>query len=108
MNLGYVDRYAVLGDTGYVSIPLEGYISKEYAAQRAKLIDPKRARPVKDLSPGDTLAFESPSITHLSVVDLDGNVVSLIYSVGSVFGSGVMASGTGVLIYNQVSNFRHE
>lgn len=76
MNLGYVDRYATLGDTGFVGNPLKCLISKDYAAQRAELIDLKRARPVTDLWPGDPLAFEGPSTTHLSVVDRDGNVVS--------------------------------
>ncbi|ANY21385.1 Gamma-glutamyltranspeptidase precursor [Tsuneonella dongtanensis] len=108
MKLGYVDRYEVLGDTGFVSVPLKGFVSKDYAAQRARLIDPKKAQPVEDLAPGDPLAFESPSTTHLSVVDREGNVVSLTYTLGSDFGSGVMPAGTGVLLNNQMNNFSHE
>lgn len=108
MKLGYVDRYAVLGDTGFVTSPVNGFTSKAYAAERAKLIDPLHARPAEQLAPGDPLSFESPSTTHLSVVDGDGNVVSMTYTLGSDFGSGVMIAGTGVLLNNQMNNFSHE
>jgi len=108
MKLGYADRYEVLGDPAFTSSPVRGFTSKSYAAERAKLIDPQHARPAKQLEAGDPLAFESPSTTHLSVVDKDGNVVSMTYTLGSDFGSGVMIGGTGVLLNNQMNNFSHE
>lgn len=108
MKLGYIDRYELLGDPAFVTSPVNGFTSKAYAAERAKLIDPKRARPAAALRAGDPLAFESPSTTHLSVADKDGNVVSLTYTLGSDFGSGVMIAGTGVLLNNQMNNFSHE
>jgi gamma-glutamyltranspeptidase/glutathione hydrolase len=108
MKLGYVDRYKALGDTAFVKVPVQGFISKDYAAQRAKLIDPEHARPMRDLPAGDPTQFESPSTTHFSVADKDGNVVSTTYTLGSDFGSGVMIAGTGVLLNNQMNNFSHE
>ncbi len=108
MKLGYVDRYKALGDTAFVKAPVQGFISKDYAAQRAKLIDPEHARPMRDLPAGDPTQFESPSTTHFSVADKDGNVVSTTYTLGSDFGSGVMIAGTGVLLNNQMNNFSHE
>lgn len=108
MKLGYVDRYRVLGDTAFVKAPVQGFISKDYAAQRASMIDPARARPMRDLPAGDPTQFESPSTTHFSVADKDGNVVSTTYTLGSDFGSGVMIAGTGVLLNNQMNNFSHE
>ncbi|MGX7953429.1 gamma-glutamyltransferase [Tsuneonella sp. HG249] len=108
MKLGYADRYEVLGDADFVSSPVLGFISKSYAAERAKLIDRQRARPADQLEAGDPLSFESPSTTHLSVVDKDGNVVTLTYTLGSDFGSGVMIAGTGVLLNNQMNNFSHQ
>jgi gamma-glutamyltranspeptidase/glutathione hydrolase len=54
------------------------------------------------------LKFESPSTTHYSVADAQGNVVSTTYTLGADFGSGVMISGTGVLLNNQMNNFAHE
>ena len=108
MKLGYVDRYKALGDTAFVNVPVQGFISKGYATQRAKLIDPEHARPMRELPAGDPTQSESPSTTHFSVADKDGTVVSTTYTLGSDFGSGVMIAGTGVLLNNQMNNFSHE
>lgn len=107
MKLGYADRFRVLGDTDFVSAPIRGFISKSYAAERAKLISLERARPVKDLA-GDPWKFESPQTTHFSVADAEGNAVSTTYTLGADFGSGVMIEGTGILLNNQMNNFSHE
>lgn len=108
MKLAYLDRYQSLGDPAFVTAPVRGFISKEYAAERAKLIDLTKATPVRDLVPGDPLKFESPSTTHFSVADVEGNAVSTTYTLGSDFGSGVMIAGTGILLNNQMNNFSHE
>ncbi len=108
MKLGYADRYQVLGDPAFVKMPLSGFISKAYAAERATLISPDRARTAKVLGPGDPWRFESPQTTHFSVADTAGNAVSTTYTLGADFGSGVMIEGTGILLNNQMNNFSHE
>ena len=108
MKLGYADRGRFLGDTDFVKAPVAGMISKAYARQRARLINPNRARRVKQLPVGDPWRHESPSTTHYSVADSDGNVVSTTYTLGADFGSGVMIAGTGILLNNQMNNFEHE
>lgn len=108
MKLGYVDRYRALGDPAFVIAPVGGFISKDYAAERVKLIDPAKAKPAADMPFGDPLRYESPSTTHFSVADKDGNVVSTTYTLGSDFGSGVMIEGTGILLNNQMNNYSHE
>lgn len=108
MKLGYADRYRFLGDTDFVTAPVQGFISKAYAQSRAKLIDPDRAKPARKLGAGDPARFESPSTTHFSVADAAGNAVSTTYTLGADFGSGVMIAGTGVLLNNQMNNFDHE
>ena len=107
-KLAYADRYRYLGDTDFVTPPVQGFISKAYGQARAKLIDPTRAKPAKVMGAGDPLKFESPSTTHFSVADAQGNVVSTTYTLGADFGSGVMIAGTGVLLNNQMNNFSHE
>lgn len=107
MKLGYLDRYRFLGDTDFVTTPLAGFISKSYADERARLINPAMATPVAQMGPGNPLAHESPSTTHFSVADAEGNVVSTTYTLGADFGSGVMIAGTGVLLNNQMNNFDH-
>ena len=108
MKLGYVDRYRAMGDPAFVTAPVGGFISKAYAAERAKLIDPARAKPIDAIPFGDPLRYESPSTTHFSVADKDGNVVSTTFTLGSDFGSGVMIAGTGILLNNEMNNFSHE
>ena len=108
MKLGYADRYRVLGDTDFVTVPVRGFISKDYAAQRAKLVSRERARPVQEMGEGDPWRFESPQTTHFSVADAAGNAVSTTYTLGADFGSGVMIEGTGILLNNQMNNFSHE
>lgn len=108
MKLGYADRYRILGDTDFVTTPIRGFISKDYAKTRAAMINPRKAKSADKLGVGDPLKFESPSTTHYSVADAQGNVVSTTYTLGADFGSGVMISGTGVLLNNQMNNFAHE
>lgn len=108
MKLAYADRYRVLGDPAFVTAPVKGFTSKAYAAERAKLISTDKVIPGPDAPVGDPLKFESPSTTHLSVADADGNAVSLTTTLGSDFGSGVMIARTGILLNNQMNNFSHE
>ncbi len=60
MKLGYVDRYRALGDPAFVTAPIKGFVSKDYAAERVKLIDPARAKPAAEMPFGDPLRYESP------------------------------------------------
>jgi gamma-glutamyltranspeptidase/glutathione hydrolase len=108
MKLGYADRYRALGDTDFVRAPVRGFISKGYAAERAKLISADKARPAKEMGAGDPFRFESKETTHFSVADAEGNAVSTTYTLGADFGSGVMIEGTGILLNNQMNNFSHE
>ncbi len=108
MKLAYADRYRVLGDTDFVTTPLQGFISKPYGQLRAQQIDPARAQPARTLGAGDPWRFESHQTTHFSVADAQGNVVSTTYTLGADFGSGVMIAGTGILLNNQMNNFSHE
>ena len=108
MRLGHRDRVKHLGDIDFATVPLKGLLSKEYGAQRAKLIDRTKASKNADVKSGDPFAYESPNTTHFSVADRDGNVVSMTYTLGSDFGSGVMVDGAGFLLNNQMNNFSHE
>jgi gamma-glutamyltranspeptidase/glutathione hydrolase len=108
MRLGHRDRVRHLGDTGFATVPVNGMTSKAYAARRAKLISLRRASADGDVTAGDPFAFESPSTTHYSVADREGNLVSVTYTLGSDFGSGVAIEGGGFLLNNQMDNFSHE
>ena len=102
-KLAYEDLYRYNADPRFVKVPVEGIISKAYAAERASTIDMKRAH--CDVAPGDPTQFGHDTI-YLSVVDREGNIVSLIQSLYSAFGSGVVVDGYGFMLQNRGALFR--
>ena len=118
MRLAWADTLMHVGDPRGDESPWRGLTSKEYARQRAEEIDESRAAPSVD--PGDPWAFEarprpaphpwpwndarrpSGTTTKVVVMDAKGNVVSLITSLGTPFGSKVIVPGTGVLLNNSM------
>jgi gamma-glutamyltranspeptidase/glutathione hydrolase len=76
-------------------------LSKEWAAQRAKLIDPNQAN--CNVAAGNLPAGNDT--TYLTVVDREGNMVSLIQSNYDAFGSGIVAPGTGFVLHNRGALF---
>ena len=103
-KLAYADMYRYVGDPKFSQVPVQGMLSKEYAAQRAKLIDMAKAN--CDVLPGEPQLATSGDTTYLTVVDSDGNMVSLIQSNYSEFGSGLVADGTGFALQNRGGLFR--
>jgi gamma-glutamyltranspeptidase/glutathione hydrolase len=98
-KLAYADMYRYVADQKFSRVPVAGMLSKDYAAQRAKLIDMTKAN--CDVGPGDPEFSAKGDTMYLSVVDRDGNMVSLIQSNYSLFGSGVVADGTGFVLQNR-------
>jgi gamma-glutamyltranspeptidase/glutathione hydrolase len=84
-------------------------LSKQHAVDRARLIDPRQAAcDVQPASlPGLTTSNGGDTI-YLSVIDRDGNIVSLIQSLYSSFGSGIVAPDTGVMLHNRGALFTLE
>ena len=96
MKLAYADLYRYNGDPRFASIPVRGLLSKEYAEQRAALLDPQKANCV---AVSGTPA--KSDTTYLAVVDRDGNIASVIQSVYDYFGSGVAVTGMGFLLQDR-------
>jgi gamma-glutamyltranspeptidase/glutathione hydrolase len=105
MRQGYLDRATYLGDTDFVDVPIGMLTSKDYAAEKAALIDVGRARSSEALGAAILTAPESPETTHYSVVDAAGNVVSTTYTIEQGYGSRAMAPGTGFLLNNEMGDF---
>ena len=100
-KLAYADLAKYIGDPRKQKLPVPTLISKEWAVQRVKTIDADHAN-------CDATAGEMPAgsdTTYLSVVDRDGNMVSLIQSNFSAFGSGIVAAGTGFALHNRGALF---
>jgi gamma-glutamyltranspeptidase / glutathione hydrolase len=96
-KLAYADLLRYVGDPKFSAIPVSGMLSKDYAKGRAAQIDMKRAN--CDVAAG-TLP-PAGDTTYLTAVDADGNMISLIQSNYSEFGSGVVAEGTGFVLQNR-------
>ena len=96
-KLAYADMGKYLADPRGQKIPVATLISKEWAAERAKLIDPDRA--ACDIAAGEIAG--GSDTTYLTVVDRDGNMVSLIQSNYSAFGSGIVPAGAGFVMHNR-------
>jgi gamma-glutamyltranspeptidase/glutathione hydrolase len=104
MRHAYLDRNTHLGDPAFVKNPLDRLLSKEYAAAIRSKIDPEKATLSKAVQPGIE-PHESSETTHYSVVDSEGNAVSVTYTLNSLFGAAVIAPGTGFLLNNHMDNF---
>jgi gamma-glutamyltranspeptidase / glutathione hydrolase len=98
-KLAYADMYRYVADPKFAQVPVQGMLSKEFAAQRAKLIDMAKAN--CDVLPGEPQLATGGDTTYLTVTDGDGNMVSLIQSNYSEFGSGLVADGTGFALQNR-------
>lgn len=105
MRMAYADRAEYLGDSDFISVPVKGLISKDYAASLVEKIPRDKAGNSKDIGPGNPTQFESPSTTHFSIVDQWGNSVSSTQTINYGFGSGVVAEGTGIVLNDEMDDF---
>jgi len=100
-KLSFADRDTFVADADANRLPVNELISKAYAAARRALIDPARA--LSDVSAGDP--SEHSETVYLTVVDKDRNAVSLIESIFSNFGSGVVPGDLGFALQNRGTGF---
>jgi gamma-glutamyltranspeptidase/glutathione hydrolase len=98
LRLAFADRRAQAGDPDYVETPLSTLLSKEWAVQRYAAIDSRYLPSIEAgvIAAGDT--------TSLCVIDADGLMISLIFTVSASFGSGVVAGDTGILLTNRAGH----
>jgi gamma-glutamyltranspeptidase/glutathione hydrolase len=97
-KLVFEDRAKYYADMDFAKIPVKSLISKEYAAERRKLINPNRAS--RHLDAGNPALKDGDTI-YLTVADKDGNMVSLIQSNYRGFGSGMMPDGLGFMFQDR-------
>jgi gamma-glutamyltranspeptidase / glutathione hydrolase len=100
MKLAYADLERYNGDPRFAKVPVKGILSKDYARERASLIDPGKANCTVD--PGKPPFSDT---TYLSVVDREGDIVSLIQSNYEAFGSGITVRGMGFALQDRGALF---
>ena len=107
-KVAYADMAQYVADPVFSAVPVAAMLNKDYARERAALIDHTRAQAaVRSGSPqlAASVASEGGDTTYLSVVDRAGNMVSLIQSNFASFGSGIVAEGTGFPLQNRGALF---
>lgn len=112
-RLAFADRDLYVGDDDFVEVPVDGLLDRDYLAARAALIDQSASMGPSPLSAGNVQdratelapdrSVSRPGTSHFSIVDADGNVVSMTTSVEGPFGSHLMAGG--FILNNQLTDF---
>lgn len=105
MKLAYADRAEYLGDPDFIKVPTAGLINKDYANGLFNQISKDKARPASDIKHGQPMPYESDQTTHFSVMDNSGNMISNTYTLNFSYGTGMVASGTGILLNNEMDDF---
>ncbi|MBV7327181.1 gamma-glutamyltransferase [Chloroflexi bacterium TSY] len=103
-KLAFADREKYMADPDWVDVPIEGLLSKEYAATRTERIDLDRA--ADDVPPGGPKQFEDT--TCFCTADRQGNAVCILQSIQSGFGSSLIAGETGILLNNRMTYWHLE
>lgn len=113
-RLAFADRGRYMADSDFVPVPSKGLLDAEYLAGRAELLQGDDALP--EVVPGqpsfdhamllwaDDISIELPSTSHISIVDADGNALSMTTTIENGFGSRLMAPG-GFLLNNELTDF---
>lgn len=99
-KLAFADRAKHIADPDFYKAPLDRLLSKEYAAELRKQIDMEHSKPEPPVEPTG-----GEDTVYLTVVDKDRNVVSYIQSIFDVFGSGLAAGDTGIVLHNRGAGF---
>lgn len=99
----YADRAEFLGDPDFVKVPVAQLTSKKYLQERIADFTSGKPTPSTGVKAGGL--FESTETTHLSVVDAEGNAVSVTTTLNGSYGSKVVVGGAGFLLNNEMDDF---
>ncbi len=100
MDYAYKDRAKYLGDPDFFKVPQELLTSKKYADDIYSQIQENKLP-----SKANFNIFEGEETTHFSIVDKWGNAVSNTYTLNTAYGSGIIPTGTGILMNNEMDDF---
>ncbi|MFT4178960.1 MAG: gamma-glutamyltransferase [Thermomonas sp.] len=104
MRRAFRDRTFYLGDPDFVDVPMKTLTSSDYAAGLRATINPAKATP-SDMLSGQPTPMEDEETTHFSIIDAQGNRVAGTQTVNLLYGSGLVAPGTGVLLNDEMDDF---
>jgi gamma-glutamyltranspeptidase/glutathione hydrolase len=101
----YADRSKWLGDPDFVKVPVNELIDQVYTASRMGKMNFNQATKSTDILAGAFPGYESPETTHYSIVDGEGNAVSITTTLNNSYGSKVFVGGAGFLLNDEMDDF---
>ena len=105
-QMAFADRAQYLGDPDFVKVPITQLISESYLNQRKKEITLDKARAANEVRFGNVdQKYESTETTHMSFLDKEGNAISSTQTINGWMGSGAVATGTGIVLNNEMDDF---
>ncbi len=104
LRRAYADRAEHLGDPDFYPVPIDKLISKDYALERFVGMDPQAASDSEEIFAGNWVD-ESMDTTHFSVLDGQGNAVSVTTTLNGSYGNRIVVPGAGFLLNNEMDDF---
>ena len=101
----YADRTEHMGDSDFWNVPKSMFLSNDYADKRLKDIDFSKASISKSIKHGNPYLDQSEETTHYSIVDKQGNAVSVTTTINAGYGNGITVTGGGFLLNNEMDDF---
>lgn len=101
----YADRASYLGDPDFYDVPIMQLLDSAYNAGKMQNVDFTKATRSGDISAGSLARTESEETTHFSIVDGEGNAVSITTTINGSYGSHVVVDGAGFLLNNEMDDF---
>ena len=101
----YADRSKYLGDPDFYKVPVDSLLNTKYLLGRMQSLNWNAATPSTSIQPGAFIGYESDQTTHYSIVDRDGNSVSITTTLNDTFGSKIFVDGAGFLLNNEMDDF---
>jgi len=101
----YADRSKYLGDPDFFKVPVDSLLKPAYITGRMKSFNWNAATPSSSINPGSFVGYESDQTTHFSIVDAQGNAVSITTTLNGSFGAKIFVKGAGFLLNNEMDDF---
>ena len=101
----YADRSHFMGDPDFMNLPVYELIDKDYVKERMKNFSWEKATPSSEIKHGNIIINESDETTHYSIIDKDGNAVSVTTTLNNSYGSKVYVEGAGFFLNNEMDDF---
>jgi gamma-glutamyltranspeptidase/glutathione hydrolase len=101
----YADRSKYLGDPDFYKVPVDSLLKPAYIDSRMQNFNWAAATPSSTIQPGSFVGYESDQTTHYSIVDREGNAVSITTTLNGGFGSKIVVAGAGFLLNNEMDDF---